>query len=180
MRDTRAEILSFWFLELEPAQWNESDPALDDEISRRFLLPYEMACNGLSDEWMQDPSGCLALILLLSEFPRFMFRGTPRVFATGAESLSVARYAIQQGHDQKLVPAQREFMYQPFARSEKLADHQRNIQLCEMLALDNPQALQSAKQNLEIIQNFGRFPQRNAILGRTNTPEEEKFLRSLL
>lgn len=180
MRDTRNDILSFWFIEIDPSQWFDNDPIFDDDLTNRFLLPYDMACEGLNDDWALSASGSLALCLLLSQFPRNMFRGTSRVFATDKDALAIARQAIAKGFDQMLPPEQRIFLYLPFERSEKPKDQIRNIELFEMLALENPKAFKKARHKFNVFQKFGRFPERNAILNRTNTKAEEAFLKSLL
>lgn len=179
MRDSKQDILNFWFVESSPAQWFTIDPSFDDEVAERFSLTYTMACEGLGDEWSQSPEGSLALCLLFDQFPRHIFRGTPRMFATDSEALAIAKNAINRGFDQLLHHEQRFFMYLPFEHSEKAADQHRNIQLFESMGDLNPIALHVARQRFETFSRFGRFPERNAILGRDSTEEELKYLKSV-
>ncbi|MCJ2544382.1 DUF924 family protein [Thermostichus vulcanus] len=191
---TPEEILRFWFG--DPAgpeygqprpEWFKKDPEFDQTIQKRFLPVYEQAAAGQLQVWQEplDPSGqgspfsCLALILVLDQFPRNMFRGTPRAFATDPLALQAARQAVAQGLDHQLLPVQRWFVYLPFEHSEDLADQRRSVELFEQLQSDpaSQNAIDYARRHLEIIQRFGRFPHRNAILNRPSTAEELEFLQ---
>lgn len=180
------EILDFWFGRPDEAiyghphqVWFIKKPKFDREIRNRFLSVYEQAAMGQLEDWKDSPLSCLALILLLDQFPRNMFRGTAQAFATDPQALSAAQYAVSQGFDQELLPVQRWFIYLPFEHSEDLAMQQQNIQLFNQLK-DDPHTLKTinyAVRHLEIIKRFGRFPHRNQILGRASTPEEVEFLK---
>ncbi len=180
------EILKFWFG--DPAgseygqsrpEWFKKDPEFDQTIEKQFLPVYEQAAAGRLQAWQGSLFSCLALILVLDQFPRNMFRGTPRAFATDPLALQAAQQAVAQRFDQQLLPVQRWFVYLPFEHSEDLADQQRSMELFEQLQPDpaSQSAIDYARRHLEIIQRFGRFPHRNAILGRPSTPEEQEFLQ---
>jgi len=172
--DPRAEaILEFWFRgDAERKQWFSKDPSFDDEIRARFLSLYEEGVRGAFTAWRNSPRSCLALIVLLDQFPRNMFRGSARAFATDALALDAARHAIASGHDRALSKTERTFIYLPFEHSENLADQERAL----ALFAGHPNA-EWAQRHYEIIKRFGRFPHRNAILGRQSTPAEIEFLR---
>lgn len=183
---TPEEILKFWFG--DPAgseygqsrpEWFKKDPAFDRTIEKQFLPVYEQAAAGQLESWPGSPSTCLALILVLDQFPRNIFRDTPRAFATDPLALQAARQAVTQGFDRQLLPVQRWFVYLPFEHSEDLADQQRSLQLFQQLESDpaSQNAIDYARRHLEIIERFGRFPHRNAILGRPSTPTELEFLQ---
>jgi len=176
MRDSRQEILHFWFEETAPVQWFQVDPDFDVRIAERFLVTYNMAREGLCDGWKQDAQGCLALCILLDQFPRNMFRGSAKAFATDEPALMTARYALTKGFDQLLVPPRRRFLYLPFEHSEALADQQKSVALFESMKDDDPLGYDYALRHLAVIERFGRFPHRNAALGRENTPEEQEYL----
>ena len=129
----------------------------------------------MPDSWLSAPRGWLAAILVLDQFPRNLFRGDARAFATDEAALGLAKRAIAEGIDLKLTPAQRSFVYMPFQHSEEKADQARSIEL--FTALGNPLNLDFAIRHKDIIDRFGRFPHRNAILGRTTTDEEATFLK---
>lgn len=180
------EILNFWFGQPEESGygkprdfWFGQKSQFDEEIQTRFLKDYQQVAAGYLDEWIGYPETCLALILLLDQFPRNMFRDTSEAFATDWEALSAAQHAVAHEYDQKLLPVQRWFIYLPFEHSENL-DHQRKaVKLFETLRHhpDSATCIQYAIHHMEIIERFGRFPHRNAILGRTSTPEEREFLQ---
>jgi uncharacterized protein (DUF924 family) len=167
-----AAVVSFW-RNVGPKGWFEKSAALDDEIRRRFLATYEAAAAGKLSAWEQDAEGALALLILLDQFPRNMFRGEGRAFATDALARAVASRAILNGFDGAF-PDMRAFFYLPFEHSEDLADQQRGIALYK--AAGDADGLKWAELHADIIRRFGRFPHRNAALGRVTTPEEQKFL----
>jgi uncharacterized protein (DUF924 family) len=183
------QILNFWFGNPTDPQgpygqqrsvWFKKDAAFDDLIRQRFLPDYERAAAGDYTPWRSQPRSCLALILLLDQVPRNLFRGDARSYATDAEALAVAEAAIAQGHDQALIPVERLFMYLPLEHSEDLARQQRCVQLFETLVKEAPElasTLDYAYRHRDVIARFGRFPHRNHILGRTTTPEEAAFLQ---
>ena len=180
------EILDFWFgspksvdYGKERSFWFTKNPEFDRELSDRFLLDYEQAARGELDYLQDSPLGCLTLVLLLDQFGRNMFRGTPKSFATDAKALSVAKSAIDQGCDRALLPVQRWFIYLPFEHSENLADQERCVELFATLS-NHPESantIEYALRHKAVIERFGRFPHRNKILGRTNTPAEAEFLK---
>ncbi len=179
------EILNFWFgspksvdYGKERSFWFTKNPEFDKELGDRFLLAYEQAARGELDYLQASPLGCLALVLLLDQFPRNMFRGTPKSFATDAKALSVAKNAVNRGCDRVLLPVQRWFIYLPFEHSENLADQKRSVELFLTLSDDPASAstIDYALRHKAVIERFGRFPHRNKILGRENTPAEDEFL----
>ncbi|NJL80244.1 MAG: DUF924 domain-containing protein [Richelia sp. RM2_1_2] len=180
------EILNFWFGNPEDADygkpkkiWFAKEPEFDEELRRRFLTDYEKAAAGYLDEWKDSPLTCLALILLLDQFPRNIFRETPQAFATDWEALSTAHLAIAQGYDRQLLNVQRWFVYLPFVHSENI-DHQRQaVKLFQKVSgdKDSASAIENAIRHRAVIERFGRFPHRNLILGRLSTPEEKEFLK---
>ena len=176
MRDTKEEILHFWFEETEPVQWFQRNETFDSQITDRFLVSYEMAQDGLCDGWNRDADGCLALCILLDQFPRNMFRDTPRAFATDDKALLIAKHTIRQGFDQVLPPIQRRFIYLPFEHSEKLPEQKRSLELFKTMQAEDPLGYDYAVRHYEVIEKYNRFPHRNKILGRENTPEEEEYL----
>lgn len=189
MTDARInDILVFWFGEVrdDPVYYRERarmwfghDPRFDREIRARFFSDYRRAAERQLPEWIRTPRGGLALILLLDQFPRNMFRGQPCAFATDPLALETAESLMHHRFDRRLLPVERLFVYLPFVHSENLEHQQRSVALCTALAQERPwlDALSYAVRHLEIISRFGRFPHRNAILGRVSTPEEIEFLR---
>lgn len=185
------EVLGFWFGQppdpiLNPAsarpreRWFARDAAFDEECHRRFLDAHEAAASGALDAWKAEPRSCLALVLLLDQFPRNLFRGTPRSFATDALAREVSRHALARGLDLALPPVWRWFLYLPFEHSEEVHDQRLAVALFEMLALyhrDSREPLDYARRHREVIERFGRFPHRNVALGRPSTEEEERFLQ---
>ncbi len=178
MRDTKYEIIHFWFDETEPQQWFQSNPAFDEKIRDRFGVMYDMAKDGLCNKWAVDAEGALALIIVLDQFPRHMFRGLPAAFATDQNALLIAKESLHKGFDQILEPVKRGFMYIPFQHSEVLSDQKKSLQLFGSMAHDNPAGDMYAKRHFVPIEKFGRFPHRNEILGRPSTPEEIEFLKT--
>jgi uncharacterized protein (DUF924 family) len=176
MKDTKEEILYFWFEETQPAQWFQKNDAFDQQILERFLVSYEMAEDGLCDGWNSDADGCLALCILLDQFPRNMFRGMPRSFKTDGKALLIAKHTVAKGFDQVLPPMQRRFVYLPYEHSESLSDQKKSLELFETMQSEDPMSYDYALRHYEVIERFGRFPHRNVILGRDNTPEEEEYL----
>jgi uncharacterized protein (DUF924 family) len=167
------EVLSFW-REAGPKRWFAVDSAFDTELRRRFLATHEAAAAGRLSAWEDTAEGALALVIALDQFPRNMFRGTARAFSTDALALAAAHRAIGRGFDLKMPMPERNFFYLPFEHSENLADQERCVALTE--ATGDAEAVKWAKVHLEVIRRFGRFPHRNAALGRVSTPEEIAFL----
>ncbi len=170
-----ADVISFW-RDAGHDRWYRKDDAFDAEIRRRFLATWEAAAGGRLDGWQDRDDGTLALLIVLDQFPRNMFRGDPRAFATDAKTRDVARRAIAGGIDQRIDAAMRQFVYLPFEHSENHSDQQHSVDLFR--ALGDAENLRYAEIHEDIIRRFGRFPHRNAVLGRTTTAEEHAFLKS--
>lgn len=177
MRDTKQEINHFWFEETEPQLWFQVNEAFDARVRDRFAVTYEMAKDGLCDNWGVDADGCLALCVVLGEFPRRLYRGTAAEFETDEKALLVAKKALSKGFDQLLTHEKRFFMYIPFERSEIFSDQKRNLELFKSMEDENPLAYRTALRRFAVIEKFGRFPQRNKVLGRVSTPEEDAWLK---
>lgn len=170
------DVLSFWFgpdPEERRAVWFQKDSKFDDAITARFASLYENALGGALDTMANTPRGCLALVILLDQFPRNMFRNDARAFATDEKALQLARLAIKNGFDRELTDLQRQFLYMPYQHSEVLEDQRRSVVLFETLDANTHEY---AVRHLEIVERFGRFPHRNAALGRDSTEAEAAFL----
>jgi uncharacterized protein (DUF924 family) len=167
-----ADVVAFWRA-VGPKRWFEKDAALDDDIRRRFLSLHETAAAGKLTEWEQSAEGALALLILLDQFPRNMFRGQTRAFATDPLARAVAGRAILNGFDGAF-PDMRTFFYLPFEHSEDLADQERSVALQK--AAGDADGRKWAEIHADVIRRFGRFPHRNAVLGRVSTPKEQAFL----
>jgi uncharacterized protein (DUF924 family) len=182
---TFAEVLGFWFGEPQSPelgrsrpQWFRKDRAFDESIRSRFGATLEAAAAGRLEGWEDTPYAALALAIVLDQFPRNLFRDDPRAFESDARALAVARRAIARGFDRVLRPIERTFLYLPFEHSEELAAQRRALALFSRLR-DFPDCASSidyARRHYEIILRFGRFPHRNAALGRASTEEEQRFL----
>jgi uncharacterized protein (DUF924 family) len=169
------EVLAFWFSDNSSEHWFAPKPAFDQLIRERFADLAARAADGGLRGWEESARGCVALCILLDQMPRNLFRGTPRAFATDGQALDIAARAVSRGLDQELPPEQKHFLYLPFSHSERLADQSRAAALFEAADLDEALAY-VRDHHLAIIRRFGRFPHRNAILGRSSTPEELEFL----
>lgn len=176
MRNSQQEILGFWFEEISPSLWFQNNPEFSATLKDRFFLAYEMARDGLCSGWKSDAKGCLALCVLLDQFPRIMFRDAREAFATDDKALLTAKHAVSKGFDQLVTPAKRRFLYLPYQHSEKLVDQRKSVEFFTKMERDDPLGKEYALRNLAVIEEFGRFPQRNAILGRENTPQEAEYL----
>lgn len=174
MTETPDTVLDFWFKELTPKQWFVKDPELDDTITKRFASLHLALSRQVPSEWRASAEARLALVIVLDQFPRNMYRGSPLAFATDTLALNAAKAALAVGADANVSEHRRIFFYLPFEHAENLADQNRAVALCE--ALGNAEYLDYARQHQVIIERFGRFPHRNAILGRTSTAEEEAYL----
>ncbi len=176
MKDYQKLILDFWFEETQPKQWFQVNPDFDQEILEKFEEPYNMAASGDFADWKNSADGILAYCILLDQMPRNMFRGTPRAFMTDGKALIASKYALSKGLDQILSPQKRRFVYLPFEHSENMSDQRRSVELFEKMKEDDPLGYDYALRHRDVIDKYGRFPHRNKILGRTNTPEEEEYL----
>jgi uncharacterized protein (DUF924 family) len=183
----RAEtLLEFWFAPERASEpdrlrdvWFRATPEFDAALAERFRTDYDRAVAGLYQPWRDAPQTCLALILLLDQLPRNLFRNSPRAYATDAAALETAHEAVARGYDHAVGPVRRCFFYLPFQHSEGLADQETGMRLYAALPehLDKSAFTEAARRHHEIIARFGRFPHRNAILDRPSTPEEHAFLR---
>ena len=169
------EILRFWLDECKPEQWFTADDAFDETIRTRFEETWQQAVEGRFSLWLTYPNGVLAYIILTDQFPRNMFRDDPRSFATDRAALAAAKSAITKGWDMRIEPAVRHFIYMPLEHSESLCDQDRAVRLIHE-RLDDAQFLLHARAHREVIRQFGRFPHRNAALGRKTTVAEQSHL----
>ena len=172
-RAIATELVDFW-RDAGMAKWFRGGEAFDAECRARWLDAHFAAARREYDDWMDDAEGALALVLLLDQIPRNVFRNSGHAFATDSLALHVASRAIDAGHDAKIDESQRFFFYMPFEHSEAIADQDRAVEL--FTALGNADLLGYANAHREVIIRFGRFPHRNAALGRDNTPEEQAWL----
>ena len=179
------EVLDFWFgQEGDPEygqfrnEWFRKDPEFDARVTRQFADLYEEAAAGNLDGWREEAESCLALVIVLDQFPRNMFRGDGRTHAEDARALRASKYAIEHALDRELRAFQRMFLYMPFMHSENVEDQGRSVELFERLAGEAgaPDVVSYAVAHRDILVRFGRFPHRNEILGRKTTPEEAVFL----
>lgn len=168
-----ADVLAFW-RDAGPDRWYSRDDAFDAEVRRRFFGLWHRAAAGELSSWETSDDGALALVIVLDQFPRNLFRDDIRTYASDARALEVANRAIERGVDARIDPALREFLYLPFMHSEHLPDQLRCIELSR--AAGHTESLKWAEHHADIIRRFGRFPHRNRLLGRATTPDEQAFL----
>ncbi len=168
-----AEVVAFW-RDAGPKQWFLKDDAFDASIRERFGALHTEAAAGAKDEWAQTPEGSLALLLLLDQFSRNLYRGSQQAFAQDERARRIAREAINAGFDRTVDPAFRTFFYLPFTHSESITDQELCVRLSHQIA--DPDSLRWARIHEKIIRRFGRFPHRNKVLGRHTTPAEQAFL----
>jgi uncharacterized protein (DUF924 family) len=166
-------ILAFW-CEAGPDRWYKKDGAFDDEVRRRYLGLWQDAAAGKLSSWEASDDGALALTIVLDQFPRNMFRGDLRTYASDTLACEVAGRAIDRGVDGRIDPALLEFLYMPFMHSEQLPDQERCVALFEKSG--NANNLKYARDHADIVRRFGRFPHRNQIMGRATSTEEQAFL----
>jgi uncharacterized protein (DUF924 family) len=166
------EVLRFW-REAGPALWFAKDDAFDRRFRERFLLDHEAAARGEFAQWQSTPDGALALIILLDQFPRNAFRGTPRMYDTDALARKAAVTAFAAGYDRTFEKELQKFFLLPFAHSEDLSDQERAVALARRISADD---LKHAEHHRDIVRRFGRFPHRNSILQRDSTKEEIEYL----
>jgi uncharacterized protein (DUF924 family) len=181
------EILTFWFGRNEgssfaarKALWFGGGQGFDNEVRRKLAADHEQAAARHLDHWQETPRGCLALVLLLDQVPRNIFRGSPRAYATDARALDIAEHGFTSGFDRLLPPAQRLFLGLPFMHSERLQHQHRALAVARQCHVEDSEmedAVKNALQHLAIIERFGRFPHRDALLGRRTTLEEAAFLQ---
>jgi uncharacterized protein (DUF924 family) len=184
MKDYQA-VLDYWFGDGSDAGrrqrelWFAGSARVDAEVRERFLPEVERAERGEFNHWKEKPDACLALIILLDQFPLMIFRGEARGYLDGDLALPVARHLVEQGYDQGYTPSERLFAYLPFEHSEDLADQEQALELFGKIR-DLPgmaMAYDYAVKHREVVRRFGRFPHRNEALGRSSTAEEIEFLK---
>jgi uncharacterized protein (DUF924 family) len=174
-RGVLEQVLAFWFTETTPRQWWKVDAAFDTAVRERFSGLHHAAHLGELWKWRQTPRGRLAEIIVLDQFSRNMFRGTARAFASDAMALALAQEAVAGGHDMKLDPKLRAFVYMPYQHSESRRVQEESVHLFKLLGA--AEQYDFALRHKAIIDRFGRYPHRNEILGRESTPEEHEFLQ---
>ena len=167
--DWRGDVLKFWF-GLTYDEWFKTDPAIDHRIRQRFLKLWAERRQLPADAFLSDPLTALAAVILFDQFPRNMFRGDAEQFATDHLALAIATGAVDKGLDEQLPRDERAFLYMPFEHSEDLADQNRSMLL--FTALGDPRYVEYAKLHHDVVERFGRFPHRNAMLGRAPRPGE--------
>lgn len=172
---TPEDILGFWRA-AGPDRWWRKDDAFDSQVRERFAHVWDAARNGQLSSWQASDNGALALVIVLDQFPRNIFRNDARAFATDGAAREIASRAIAEGRDRRIEAILRAFMYLPFMHSESLADQERCVALLRQSG--NEENLKFALEHAEIIRKFGRFPHRNPVLGRETKPEEVTFLES--
>jgi len=173
---TPADVLDFWFAPASRERWFNSTPAFDMSIRSVFGETWQQARDGQLSDWESGPEGALALVIVLDQFPLNMYRGSDLQYSTEAQSREVAARAIERGFDGQLPRDRLAFLYLPFMHSESLADQDRSVDLFERAGLESN--LEFARHHREIVRRFGRFPHRNAVLGRDSTAEELAWLAS--
>lgn len=174
---TPEQILSFWLDEVGPEGWYNGGADLDAEIVKRFQDTWEKACDGAFSLWLTYPSGALAYLILMDQFPRNMFRGKARAFASDKAALAAAKSAVDKGWDMKIDEPARQFFYMPMMHSENLCDQERCVRLMKARMTESGDGnLLHAKVHREVIRRFGRFPYRNEALSRNTTQPEAAFV----
>ena len=175
---TPREVLNFWFEETPPERHFTVDSTLDATVRARFEATWRAARDGALDLWRQTPEGSLALVIVLDQFPRNMFRDTPEAYSTDDLAREVARGAVSQGFDLQVPAALRMFFYLAFQHSERLEDQENALRLTRERLGESDASFPYALRHRDVIAHFGRFPARNAALGRESTAEEIVFLKT--
>jgi uncharacterized protein (DUF924 family) len=171
------QVLEFWLDEVGPKGWYDASDALDTEIRDRFQATWRGACEGRFSLWLTYPSGALAYIILMDQFPRNMFRGEGQAFASDRAALAAAKSAIEKGWDLRIDEPARQFFYLPLMHSENLCDQERCVRLmCERMPQGGESNLLHARAHREVIRQFGRFPYRNTALKRATTSLEKAYV----
>jgi len=179
MENEYRPVIDFWFRELTPKQWfADGGPELDERVRIRFGALVEAARRGALDHWATSPRGRLALILVLDQFPRHVFRGTADAFASDAIAQTFAREGIAAGMDEELTLVERQFFYLPLMHAEDRGMQALSVEQFTALRDLAQAALGFALEHRDVVERFGRFPHRNAILGRASSAEEQAFLAS--
>jgi uncharacterized protein (DUF924 family) len=179
-------VLSFWFggpsdpwFGSDRVEWFRPSKAFDDEVRERFGALHAKIAGGECADWLNEPANALAYVIVLDQFSRNLYRGDPRAFACDERAREATKASIDRGFDLHLSSVRRPFLYMPLMHSEALEDQELSVQLFDRLARERPESqyLPYAARHREIIARFGRFPHRNAVIGRATTPEEEAFLQ---
>ena len=173
---TAADVLKFWFIDHGPADWFAGKPEFDAEIAADFAETHAAVARGEGWDWRSTPKGRLAEVIVLDQFSRQLHRNDPRAFMSDRMALALAQEAVGGGHHHFLPPERRVFMLMPFMHSESRAMQAESVRLFTALGIENN--LKFARAHADVIARFGRFPKRNAALGRTSTPEEVQYLAS--
>ena len=171
---TPDDVISFWFSERVKPLWFKKSDEFDREIKEHFIDTYQLAKTGALDNWRKDAAGTLALIIVLDQFPRNMFRNTAQAFATDSQAAKLTKYALDNNYQKELTEEQQSFLYMPLMHSESRSQQALCVELFEKLGRENN--LKFAIKHQEVINRFGRFPHRNKILGRQSTAAEKEFL----
>jgi len=173
---TPNQIIEFWYSDRIKSQWFASTPKLDREILDKYENIWNKAARGELDDWLDEATGCLALIIILDQFPLNMFRGQAKSFATESKAIEVTLHAIDNSFEQQIEPDQLSFLFMPLMHSEDLSHQEMSVGLYKSNKLEGNNRY--AGHHRDIIEEFGRFPHRNTILGRQNTEQEIKYLAS--
>lgn len=173
---TPEQVLSYWYSDTSKAHWFASTPEIDREIKDKFEHTWQAASRHELDAWCDSAEGCLALVIVLDQFPLNMYRGQEISFSTEAQARNMARLALQKGFDRQISKDKLAFLFLPFMHSESLADQELSVQLFFDAGLDDN--IPFAQHHRDIIARFGRFPHRNPILGRESTPAELAYMQS--
>lgn len=176
MSITPEEILDFWYSPQIIPQWFASSHELDREIRIKYAATWEMALTGELNKWRNTPSGCLALVIILDQLPLNMFRGQAKSFESERQAVEIAWHAVKNNYDKKIEREKLSFLYMPFMHSEYLAEQDLAVKLYTESGLE--ESIKFAEHHRNIIRQFGRFPHRNAILGRESTEQELMYLAS--
>ncbi|NTV95616.1 MAG: DUF924 domain-containing protein [Thiobacillus sp.] len=175
--DTRqdyAELLDFWFAEAMRPHWFASTPEIDRIILTRYEPLWQAARDGALASWLDSPDGALALVIVLDQFPLNMYRDRPEAYSSGDQALAAARQALARGYDRLLAKDRLAFLFLPFMHSEDPADQDRSVELFRGAGLDD----RWAEHHRDLVRRFGRFPHRNAVLGRPSRSDEIDYLAS--
>ncbi len=176
MTETTPEtVLDFWFKETPPRQWFQKNADFDRQVEQRFGATLAAAAAGEFDAWLETPRGALAVVILLDQFSRNIYRDDPRAFDNDGKAQAITRSQVGKGADRQLESMERTFLYMPLMHSENAADQELSVELFE--AWSNANTADFARRHRDIIKRFGRFPHRNKVLGRTSTAEEAEFLK---
>lgn len=177
MTDRSAEdVIEFWFVEHGPEDWFAAKPEFDQKLAAAFAKTHQQVAHGEAFAWRASPEGRLAEIIVLDQFSRQLFRGSPLAFAQDGMALVLAQEAVAGGHDEALEPVRRKFLYMPYMHSESLVVHEEAMRL--FTALGEAETLDYEVRHRDCLMRFGRYPRRNAALGRMSTPEELDYMAS--